>query len=739
LNTKITLITNRLASVLAGSIILVFPAAYFGLSYQYHAAIAQTEAKVGAERVSHLISASPDLWQFQEHRLDVLLTTDVATTVPELRRIVDADGRVVTQSKNEIALPTLTRSAALRDSGREVGRFEVARSLRSVLLGTVTAGIVGLFLGAAILLTLRFFPLRALKHALDTLSNEKERALVTLHSIADAVITIDATGHIDYLNPAAEALTGWSLTEAHGLPISQVFSILHEASGQPTDNPAMTALSTGAIVPLDEQKLLVQRDERRVPIKHTAAPIRDLANRITGAVLVFHDVSESREMATQLSYQASHDDLTGLYNRREFELRIKQALADIHISGTSHVLCYMDLDQFKIINDSCGHTAGDELLRQLTALLRAKVRTRDILARLGGDEFGLLLEGCRLEQAERIVQTLLEVTRSFRFTWDKKAYSIGMSIGLVRLDHETSGLAEVMRAADSACYAAKENGRNRAHVYGPDDAEMLMRRGEMQWVSRLTSAINENRLRLHGQIISPVAADAGDGLMVEILVRLIDESGQMVMPGAFIPAAERYNLMPAIDRWVINATFASMSEFCRGTSRLDTCFINLSGLSWHDEGLVEYVLSQADHYGLSPNVVCFEITETTAIANLVKTTSFIQRLAGRGFRFALDDFGSGMSSFGYLKQLPVNFLKIDGGFVRNMVADKIDHAMVKTINEIGQIMDIKTIAEFVESDAILAQLKVVGVDYGQGYGISKPQPLESLLANAGKPLVKLAG
>ena len=740
MNTRVTRISNRLAKALAGLIALALPAIYFGLSYQYQAAEALTEATFSATTVSStVINANPELWQYEHPRLNVLLMDQTPTKLQELRRIVDRDGRVVAQGDEEdVDPPLLMRSAALRDSGREVGRFEVIRSLRPVLMETALAGLVGLLLGGAVLLILRVFPLRALKEALDTLFAEKERAEVTLHSIADAVVTTDAAGRIEHLNPAAETLTGWRREEACGQPIDRVFCVVTETGGEPRDNPALKALATGGAVASDKGALLVQHDGAHLPIEHSAAPIHDRAGRAVGTVLVFRDVSKPREITAMLSYQASHDDLTGLHNRRDFEQRLARAIDEARCAGTQHALCYMDLDQFKIINDTCGHVAGDELLRQLAALLRSKVRASDSLARLGGDEFGLLLESCPPDQAERIAHALIEQVRSFRLTWRQETHSIGLSVGLVCIDRETEDLAQVLSAADAACYAAKEKGRNRLHIYQPNDSDLTVRRGEMQWVARLRRALEEDRLRLYAQTIRPLRPGAEDGLMIEILVRLIDESGEIVAPAAFIPAAERYGLMPAVDRRVIETTFAALNRFRRfHERRLSSCFINLSGLSWSDESLPEYILAQAERHKLPPNMVCFEITETAAITNLANTVAFIHKLGAQGFRFALDDFGSGMSSFGYLRQLPVDILKIDGGFVRNMATDKIDQAMVDTINRIGHTMGIQTIAEFVESAEILARLETLGVDYAQGYAISRPQPLESVLADSGQPPLRL--
>ncbi|WP_413437412.1 EAL domain-containing protein [Sulfuriferula sp. GW1] len=720
-----------LAGIFAGLIALAFPLLYFSLSYQYQSASMQTEVEFNAANITHLINANPELWQFEEHRLVSLLTDQASTTLPESRRIVDTKGRLIAQSQEKLIPPYLSRSADLLDSGSIVGRVEVIRSLSPLLLDTAMAGLLGLLLGGVTFMVFRTYPVRALKRALNTLANEKERAEVTLHSIGDAVITTNANGCIEYLNPVAEQLTGWSNAAAHGQPSSQVFNIINENTGELLDNPAEKAVRENRIVPATNHAGLIKRNGKIIPIEDSAAPICNSHGQIIGAVLVFHDVSHARAMAIKLSHQASHDALTGLLNRHAFETRLQQVLENAARENSYHTLCYMDLDQFKIVNDTCGHTAGDELLRQLSAELRAQVRGSDILARLGGDEFGLLLEGCSMNMSDIIVGKLLQAVRDFRFNWQEQTFSVGVSIGVVSVHAKCGGLMEIMRAADSACYTAKDRGRNRIYVYQPDDHEVALRRSEMQWVSRITKAIDEDRFRLYFQTIRPIISGA-QGAHYEILLRMLDEDGKIISPASFIPAAERYGLMPAIDRWVIQNTFAKLGRLYRGGTKqlLHTCSINLSGTSWANEDLVGFICEMAAQYRVPARVICFELTETAAITHLSKAIAFIRELKSVGFRFSLDDFGSGVSSFGYLKQLPVDYLKIDGGFVRNMIDDKIDLAMVETINNIGHIMGIKTIAEFVENEAILEKLTHMGVDNAQGYAIAKPLPLDDIIVGA---------
>ena len=436
------------------------------------------------------------------------------------------------------------------------------------------------------------------------------------------------------------------------------------------------------------------------------------------------------EATSRLSYQAAHDTLTGLPNRREFEVRVERALTGAREQHQTHTLCYLDLDQFKVVNDTSGHVAGDELLRQLAVLLQAKLRDRDTLARLGGDEFGVLLENCSLEQAQPIAEVLRQMVKEFRFVWHDKPFVIGVSIGLVAITDESESLSALFSSADAACYAAKDRGRNRVHVYEEEDIELVRRRGEMQWVGRITRAMEENRLRLFVQPIVPLFPSPDADVHYEMLLRMLDDDGQMILPMAFIPAAERYNLMTSIDRWVISAAFSTFHQlfpFVTGGGK-SICTVNLSGHTLCDEHFLDFVERQFSINHVPYPSICFEITETAAITNLTEAIEFIRVLKAKGCKFSLDDFGSGLSSFTYLKNLPVDYLKIDGAFVKDMETDPMDRAMVESINHIGHVMGLKTIAEFVESEQILEHLKAIGVDYVQGDFIKSPQPLSSLLA-----------
>lgn len=554
------------------------------------------------------------------------------------------------------------------------------------------------------------------------LFEEKERLRVTLSCIGDAVITTDVAGKVTYLNPVAETMTGWSVQEATGLPLPEVFQIVNAQTNEPVSNPIEKVLRDKEKTSLTPHTLLVQREGKTFPIEDSAAPIQDQHGGIMGAVLVFHDVTHAQKMALEMTYQATHDALTGLINRREFERRLEHALQTGKQDKKEHSLLYLDLDQFKVVNDTCGHTAGDELLKQLTGVLQAKLRSGDTLARLGGDEFGVLLESCPTGPALRIADLLRQTVHEFRFTWDGKIFPLGASIGLVTFSDGEETLSDILRMADAVCFLAKDNGRNRVQVYTAEDKSLAKRRGEMGWVGRIRKALEEQRFVLYTQKILQLSDNSESGEHYEVLLRMKDEDGILVPPMAFIPAAERYGLMPELDRWVIATSFAQYAGRHPDGSPLGTCSINLSGTSICDESLYEFLVEQFDLHKVPPAGICFEITETSAIANLIQANILIGKLKDLGCRLSLDDFGSGMSSFSYLKHLPVDYLKIDGGFIKDMINDPIDRAMVEAINNIGHVMKIETIAEFVENDSTLDALRGIGVDFAQGYGIERPRP-----------------
>ena len=554
------------------------------------------------------------------------------------------------------------------------------------------------------------------------LFEEKERAQVTLASIADAVITVDTDALIEYLNPVAERLTGWRNAEARRRPVAEVFAIVDEATGAPIPDPVTRALAEGATVEAEGNVVLLCRGAESIAIDHSVAPIRDRSARIVGAVLVIQDMSRERRYAAQLSNLASHDALTGLLNRREFEQRVRAIVDRPADDGAQHAVLYLDLDQFKVVNDTGGHAAGDELLRQIGALLRPKLREGDVLARLGGDEFGVLLPHCPPAPALRIAEALRKSIVDFRFAWRNRAFTIGVSIGLVNLADAPHTLASVLSAADAACYLAKDKGRNRVQVYRPEDSEVTLRRGEMEWVNRIHRALAEDRLCLYAQPMQALHAPAGEARHHELLVRLMDERGELIPAIEFIPAAERYHLMPTIDRWVIRSAFRVLAERLAADSALRACTyaINVSGASIGDDQFLDYVRENFSRFSIPHSMICFEITETTAVTSLSRAEQFIGALRAPGCRFALDDFGVGVSSFTYLKRLPVDYLKIDGSFVRNMLHDPVDAAMVEAIHRIGRVMGKQTIAESVETSATLEAVRRAGIDMAQGHAIAVP-------------------
>ena len=561
----------------------------------------------------------------------------------------------------------------------------------------------------------------------DQLYQEKELAQVTLESIAESVITTNAKGHITYLNKTAQKLTGWTLNEAFGRRLSDIFHLLDESTGKEKADIAQQILCSGEVIVESVPHLLICNDGTEYSIEHTAAPIRNRQSDLVGIVLVFHDVTHAREMQKQLSHQATHDSLTGLMNRTAFESRAVEMIANAKLEDNNHVLCYLDLDQFKLVNDTCGHVAGDELLRQLSVILNNLMRRGDVLARLGGDEFGILLYGCPLEKGDQIANNIRDIIHDFRFPWNDRQFAVGVSIGIVNISKESEDLSQLLSLADAACYAAKDNGRNRVHVYEPDDIEVAENRGQMQWVTRIREALDKDRFRLYFQTIAPVDnIDAMSG-HYEIFVRMLDEDNNIIPPGAFIPAAERFNLMSEVDQWIIKNSLAWLGDHCRKyPGRIETCALNLSGPSLSDEHCMTVIKKYFSDYDVPPELVCFEITETAAVANLTIATNFMKELKTLGCKFALDDFGSGLSSFGYLKSLPVDYLKIDGAFIKDLDTNTVDRAMVESINTIGHVMGLKTIAEFVENESILEILKEIDLDYVQGYYIARPRPLEQM-------------
>ncbi|WP_027912728.1 EAL domain-containing protein [Pseudomonas sp. URIL14HWK12:I7] len=578
-------------------------------------------------------------------------------------------------------------------------------------------------LGLIVLALLRTHKLLAQRQVFaNALQMEKERAQITLQSIGDGVITTDVEGAIAYMNPAAEAMTHWKAEHATGLPLAALFNLLDD-NAQTEGLTLIEHILSGRLSGASEHSKLIQRlDGSTVSVTLVGAPIRH-AGKVSGAVLVLHDMTQERQYIANLSWQATHDALTGLANRREFEYRLEQALHNLTRQVGRHALMFLDLDQFKLVNDTCGHAAGDELLRHICALLQSGLRENDTLARLGGDEFGILLENCSPEAAEKIAEGLRQTVQNLHFVWKGRPFVTTVSIGLVHIAQAPTTLEASLRAADMACYMAKEKGRNRVQVYHADDSELSLRFGEMAWVQRLHMALEENRFCLYAQEIAALGPGEHGGGHIEILLRLHDEAGRMILPDSFIPAAERYGLMTSLDRWVVENVFKIIRQ-CLNDSRqgpMAMCAINLSGTTIGDQAFLDFLRKQFAAYSIPPEMICFEITETSAISNLGSAIRFINELKSLGCYFSLDDFCAGMSSFAYLKHLPVDFLKIDGSFVKDMLDDPINRAMVEVINHIGHVMGKRTIAEFVETAQIEQALLEIGVDYAQGYVIERPQ------------------
>jgi len=511
---------------------------------------------------------------------------------------------------------------------------------------------------------------------------------------------------------------------ARGKTVDDIMTIVNEHTRTTVENPVTRCLKDGRIITLAEHSILINRSGDEIPIQDSAAPIRDRIGNIIGSVMVFHDTSKESRLFRQLSYQASHDSLTGLINRSEFENRIVAALDSIKGDpGVSHSLLYIDLDQFKVVNDTFGHTAGDELLRQLTGLVQKNIRSSDVFSRLGGDEFGILLERCSERRAVEVAENIRGAVEGYRFEWQESFTTVRCSIGVVMLNGETD-VAKVMSSADVACYSAKDMGRNQVHLYKDSDASL--RHEEMKWVSRITSAVEEERLELFFQPIIGIGKLNGASRgHYELLLRMRDEGGDLVSPNQFIPAAERYNLMSTLDRWVVHKALSELADRDSNDNARYTIAINLSGTSLSEDRFLEFVTEELKKQKLPKGAVCFEITETAAISNLSRVVHFMRALKKLGCKFSLDDFGSGLSSFTYLKNLPVDYLKIDGQFIRNVVDDSVDESMVKAISDVGHAMGIETIAERVETKRVLEKLGALGVEFAQGYYIARPASVQT--------------
>ncbi len=571
------------------------------------------------------------------------------------------------------------------------------------------------------------------KHAQEELQHEKERFQVTLESIADGVLRTDTHGIIEYINPEACRLIGVDSSSTLGKHLDDLFNVFNEASGQQIRDMVKKSVIENRNIHFVSTTLLHHgHANTSLNVEIRISPIRNQRGGNIGTVIVFHDITEIKRLTGQMAHQSTHDTLTELYNRPEFERRLESAIKSAKTGLTTHVLCYLDLDQFNVVNETFGHIAGDELLKKLAHTLVASIRETDIIARIGGDEFGILLIDCDTSRAREIANNLCQKVREQRFEWQQRTIQIDVSGGLVRLDKHSGTLSDVFSAADSACFVAKELGRNRIHLFHPDDTDMAKRHGMMQWMHHIKDALTENRFTLFSEGFVPLSENAHKINHYEILVRMTDSAGNEIPPMSFIPAAERYHLMPEIDRWVIKNALATISLAL--PQRDNTIYtINLSGQSLGDPNFFDFISHQFASSGVPEKNICFEITETAAISHLNNALNLISKLRNMGCTFALDDFGTGLSSFNYLRSLPVQYLKIDGSFVRKIQHDPIDYAMVDTINKIGHLMGLTTIAEYVETPEILAKAKEIGIDYAQGHGVNKTSTLASIVADNKSP------
>lgn len=572
-------------------------------------------------------------------------------------------------------------------------------------------------------ITITMYVIRSIKKTEEQLFFEKELAQITLHSIGDGVITVDKDYLIQTINPVAETLADVKDQNVIGRSILDIY----EGESAKQRSEINQTLANSGIQRSLFDFTLTQKDGTQFEVEHTIAPIIDHNNTILGAVIILRDVTEMRTMEKRLSYQATHDSLTGLINRREFEVRLTQTIRNSQSERTSHSICFLDLDKFKIINDTSGHSAGDEFLKQISKTIQSLLRQTDVLARLGGDEFGIILNSCSISRAKNICTQIINTIKGTRFNWGKNSFESGASIGIVPITQLTTSVSEVMSSVDAACYEAKDKGRNRIQVFEPNDAEFVKHRAETSWIQKIKSGIHKNKFELYFQEILAINPSYPTPKTIEILVRLND-GNKVIPPDSFIPTAERYNLMPQIDEWVILNTFDFLEEYLKKIKTDIRVAINLSGQSLSEDTVLNLITNQLrKNKTIKKEFICFEITETAAIANMSRAIEFIANVKQMGCKFSLDDFGSGLSSFSYLKNMPVDNLKIDGVFIRDIHIDPINKAFVESIHNIGKMMGIKSTAEYVESEEILNCVKAIGIDYAQGYHIAKPAPIKTLL------------
>ncbi|WKZ13871.1 MAG: EAL domain-containing protein [Gammaproteobacteria bacterium] len=670
------------------------------------------------------------------------LFADLANTMPEAiivhrERIIFANkvaaellgltpeqlvGRPVTDLVRP-AYRAMTRNAITKRLAGEVlpDRMEVqlANGHETDMWAEVTGGIIDYRGQRAVLSIARDISYR--KNIESTLGRGKQQAQITLESIGEGVITADTEGLIDYMNSAAEKLTGALRETAIGKRLTDIVNLIDETDRRDLGDPIQRCLTDRRRVNMGRRAMMLsQAGGKELSIELTASPIKGPGDVLAGAVVIMHDVSEIRGLTKRMSYQATHDALTGLINRREFERRLEEALQSVREQNVAHVLCYLDLDRFKPVNDSCGHIAGDSLLRSVAALIREKVRESDAVARLGGDEFGVLLLGCPLEKARQIADDVCAAVRDYRFAWQDKVFQIGVSIGLVEIGRDSTTIEDLLAAADSACYVAKQEGRGKVHVYSARDEVTARQRGEIYWLRQLQAALKENRFDLHVQPILAVAGRTGDGPALEVFLRLTDEDGKLVLPRQFMQAAERYHLMGSLDRWVVRTALAALGQGAIRLPENRSCTINLSAQTLGEDDFLEFVVECLDQSQVSPPQICFEVTETALLADLERAERFASVLHGMGCQFGLDDFGSGVGALASLQGLDIDYLKIDGAFTRDLRPDNLNGQVVTAITRLAKTVGFRVIAEQVETQADFDALREMGVDYIQGHYVDRP-------------------
>lgn len=726
INRTIDSVLLRFTVIISLIVAISLPTIYAFLEYSDLSKHLTFKAKIKSNAQSEMITTLPNTWMYAENRMQGLLAREPVTLENEYIQIFDLTGNALTSVGTPINGISMQRQYPLYDIGDIVGYVVIKASMSHIIVNTFITALIGLFLGFCVLLLLWFIPVKKLRAISNELEEEKQQAEITLKSINDAIFRTDKYSNLIYLNLAAEKLIGYSFEELKGKSISEILTLFDSQTMLTTQSTIYNTIKEQKSCSCKGTTSLLTDCGKLLSVEEQAVPIFDKNHQLIGAVLCLSDVSFIREKLAVSSWEAMHDSLTGLNNRRGFQEKIHLAIEDAHRSNLFSMVCFMDLDRFKVVNDTCGHSAGDDLLVELSQIISSQIRSSDSIARLGGDEFGLLLHDCNIESAQIIATNILKEVNQFQFICDGKIHTVGVSIGLTYVDDNTYSVKDVLSEADSACYWAKESGRHRFCVFQDNVVELTARREEINWVERIKSALLENRFILYHQNYKTLNKDesAAQHQHLEILLRLISKSGGIVSPNQFLPAAERYDLIKEVDQWVINKVFSEFKNIQSMYSDSEIMVnINLSGASINSVELFDFINKKSNQYNIKTTSICFEITETVAVRNLRSAIEFINKCKKLGFKFALDDFGTGASSFSYLKNLPVDYLKIDGSFVSDIEHDSVDKTMVQAINQIGHLLGKKTIAEFAENQAIIDILEELGIDFAQGYGVCKPVPL----------------